>query len=93
MLMKNRNVDGGKLRALRVATGVHMRDVAAAVGCSYRHLQMIEAYGRQPGPELVHRLARELSRLHGRTITVDEFTSPAEQDDAGQDDAEQDDAA
>jgi transcriptional regulator with XRE-family HTH domain len=82
MLMKNRNVDGGKLRALRVATGVHMRDVAAAVGCSYRHLQMIEAYGRQPGPELVYRLARELSRLRGHTVTIGMFTSPAEEDEA-----------
>jgi transcriptional regulator with XRE-family HTH domain len=80
--MKNRNVDGGKLRALRVATGVHMKAVARAVDCSWRHLQMIETYGRQPSEELVHRLARELSRLHGRTITVDEFTSPADQDEA-----------
>lgn len=70
-------VHGEKLRALRVVTGVGMREVAAAVGCSWRHLQMIETYGRQPGPELLHRIRLELSRLHGRDIALDEFTRAA----------------
>jgi transcriptional regulator with XRE-family HTH domain len=79
MRMRTHVVHGEKLRELRVATGVRMQDVADAVGCSWRHLQMIETAGRQPSAELVHRLARELSRLHGRTVTIDEFTSPHEQ--------------
>lgn len=78
MRMTKRKVDGGKLRALRVTTGVHMRQVAAAAGCSWRHLQMIETAkedGRQPSPELLHRLLKELGRLHGRVITVDEVST------------------
>lgn len=78
MLMRTRTLDGGKLRALRVATGVHMQDVADAVGCTKVHIRMIETAGRQPSDELVYRLARELSRLHGRTVSVDEFSTPAE---------------
>jgi transcriptional regulator with XRE-family HTH domain len=71
-----RQVDGTKLRALRVSTGVHMRALAEAAGCSWRHLQMIETSGRQPSEELLHRFAIELSRLSGRTISVDEFSYP-----------------
>lgn len=74
--MKERTVHGEKLRALRVVTGVGMRDVAAAAGCSWRHLQMIETWNRQPSDELLHRIRRELSRLHGRDIHLDEITSP-----------------
>lgn len=80
MLMRDRQVYGEKLRALRVATGVRMRDVADAAGCSCRHLQMIERANRQPSDELAYRLAMELSRLHRRTIAIDEFTSPTQQD-------------
>lgn len=79
MRMRSRQVHGEKLRELRVATGVHMRDVATAVGCSKRHLQMIETAGRQPSDELAARLALELSRLHGRRVSVDEFTSTTTQ--------------
>lgn len=73
--MKKRIVDGAKLRALRVVTGASMRDVAAAARCSWRHLQMIETWGRQPSPELLHRIRHELSRLHDRDIHLDEFST------------------
>jgi transcriptional regulator with XRE-family HTH domain len=76
--MKNRVVYGEKYRALRVQTGAGMREVAAAAGCSWRHLQMIETYKRQPGPELTYRLAHVLSRLAGRTVHVDEFSAPVD---------------
>jgi predicted transcriptional regulator len=76
--MKDGKAHGEKLRALRVVTGVGMRDVATAVGCSWRHLQMIETYGRQPSDELLHRLRRELSRLHGRQIDISEICTYAD---------------
>lgn len=80
--MTKRKVDGAKLRALREPTGVHMRQVAAAAGCSWRHLQMIEAPSgtRQPSPELLHRLLKELGRLHGRVISVAEVTEIQDED-------------
>ncbi len=71
-----RDVDGSKLRAVRVSTGVHMRALAEAAGCSWRHLQMIETSGRQPSEELLNRFAIELGRLAGRPIHVDEFSYP-----------------
>lgn len=71
-----RNVDGAKLRAVRVSTGVHMHTLAEAVDCSWRHLQMIETSGRQPSEVLLNRFAIELSRLSGRSISVDEFSYP-----------------
>ncbi|HEY9418143.1 MAG TPA: helix-turn-helix transcriptional regulator [Pseudonocardia sp.] len=71
-----RDVDGGKLRAVRVSTGTHMRALAEAAGCSWRHLQMIETSGRQPSEELLNRFAIELTRLSGRPISVDEFSYP-----------------
>lgn len=81
-LRRTRTCIGDKLRALRVATGTHMRDVAHAVGCHWNHLRMIEGGYRQPSEELMYRLAHELSRLHGRTVSIDEFTTPITQDDA-----------
>jgi transcriptional regulator with XRE-family HTH domain len=75
--MRELTVHGEKLRALRVTTGARMQEVASAVGCSKRHLQMIETAGRQPSDELAYRLVHTLTRLHGRPVSVTEFTSPA----------------
>lgn len=74
-----REVDGSKLRALRVSTGIHMQKLAAAAGCSWRHLQMIETAGRQPSDELLHRFAIELARLSGQAISVEDFSYPLDQ--------------
>lgn len=74
--MKDRTVHGDNIRALRVPTGVPMREFADAVGCGWRHLQMIETYKRQPGAELLYRILKELGRLHGRVVTLDEVTTP-----------------
>lgn len=62
-----------RLRRLRESTGVSMSSLADAASCSYRHLQMIETTGRQPSPELAHRIARALSQAVGRDVSVDEF--------------------
>lgn len=74
--MKDGTVHGEKLRALRVPTGMTMRELAASAGCSWRHLQMIETYGRQPGPELLYRLLAELGKRVGRTIDIYEVFTP-----------------
>lgn len=74
--MRNRIFHGEKLRELRLAADVHIRDFADAVDYSWRHIQMIETWGRQPSNKLTRRMLAELSRLHGRTITVDEVSTP-----------------
>lgn len=73
--MKEGHLIGARLRALRVPTGVHMRDVAKAARCSYRTLQMIEKHGRQPSGELLSRILRVLGDLHGREIQRDEVVT------------------
>lgn len=71
---------GEKIRALRVTTGKHMRELATSAGCSWRTLQMIETWGRQPGPELLHRILNELGKLLGRTVDIDEISSEVDQE-------------
>lgn len=74
----DRDVQGGQLRTLRVQVGMSLREFADLVGCSWRHVQMIETYERQPSIELLHRFRITLSSLHGRDISLDEFTRRVE---------------
>lgn len=55
-----------------------MKGVAAAAGCHWHHLQMIETGHRRPSPELAARLAKALSDVSGRTVKVTEFYDEAE---------------
>lgn len=64
---------GPALRRLRESTGIRVGSLAEAAGCHKDHLRIIEYGRRRPSPELAHRLARELSKLLNRTVTVDEF--------------------
>lgn len=73
--MKRRTVNGAQLRALREQADVRMADVAAAAGCSCRHLQMIETTPRQPSGELLLHILEELSRHLGRTVSLDEVST------------------
>lgn len=77
--MKDRIFHGEKLRALRVAAGADIHDFAEVVDYSWRHIQMIETWGRQPSNKLTRRMLAELSRLHGRPITVDEVSTPVDE--------------
>lgn len=79
ILMRNRIFHGEKLRELRLAVDEDIRDFAEAVDYSWRHIQMIETWGRQPSNKLTRRMLAELSRLHGRTITVDEVSTPVDE--------------
>lgn len=74
--MEGRTFDGPRLRVLRQTHGIRMIDLARAVGCSYGHLRMAETGGRQVSTELAYRLARALTALTGRDVTLDEFSTP-----------------
>lgn len=77
--MRNRSFHGEKLRELRLAAGEDIHNFADAIDYSWRHIQMIETWGRQPSNKLVRRILGRLSELHGRTIDVDEVSTPADQ--------------
>lgn len=70
------------LRRLRQSVPASLSALADAAGCSYGHLRRVETTAQQPSPELATRLAQALTRLSGRTVTVDEFTGPAALSDA-----------
>lgn len=74
----DRKVEGKQLRTLRVQVGVSLRELAELVGCSWRHVQMIETAGRQPSIELLHKFRLALATLHDREVHLDEFTIPSE---------------
>lgn len=77
--MRNRIFHGEKLRELRLAVDVHIRDFADAVDYSWRHIQMIETWDRQPSDKLTRRMLGQLSELHGRTIDLDEVSTSVDQ--------------
>lgn len=84
--MNDRRFHGSQLRSVRERGGIRMVDLAREAGCSYSHLRMCERSGRpgaekqdrQPSTELAYRLAHALTRLTGREVSIDEFTTPNE---------------
>jgi len=76
MRMRDRVVHGEKLRALRQEAGVPIKDFADAVDYSWRHIQMIETWGRQPSKKLLRRILTDLATRLGRDVTIDELSTP-----------------
>ena len=68
-----------RLRRLRQETGVKVGPFATMVGCSQPHLTSCENGNRDPSPELAAVIARELSRLLCRSVTVGDFLPRADQ--------------
>jgi len=75
--MRGRVFHGSNLRELRRAVCPDIREFAELVDYSWRHIQMIETWGRQPSDKLVRRFLAELSRLHGRPVNLDEVSTEA----------------
>jgi transcriptional regulator with XRE-family HTH domain len=85
--MDGRQFHGAKLREVRQAAGIRMIDLARAAGCSYGHLRMAETgtttpdgrrVYRQISTELAYRIAHALTRLTGRPVTIDAFSTPVD---------------
>ena len=74
--------DGPAVRRIRQTAGIRMVELAAAVGCHYRHLAQFEKSTRHVSPEMAYRLAKALTTLTGRTVEVEEFTSRSFREDA-----------
>jgi DNA-binding transcriptional regulator YiaG len=62
----------GRLQTLRQSTELKRSEFAALLGCSYWTLHRAEV-GLKLTPELAHRIARELTRLLDRDVSIDEF--------------------
>ncbi len=71
-----RTFDGPRLREIRQAAGIHMATLATAMGCNYDHLRIAEYGDRRLSIEMCHRAANALTKLTGRTVSIDEFTTP-----------------
>lgn len=70
--MKNRRVDGDKLRNIRIRAQLRQTQLATNVGIRPDTLCHIEAGRYQPGDMLAHRLAQALN------CQVEEFIATAE---------------
>lgn len=62
----------GRLQTLRQSSELKRSEFASLLGCSYWTLRRAEL-GLKLTPELAHRIARELTTLLGRDVTIDEF--------------------
>lgn len=68
--MKDRTVDGGKLRSLRLAALLKQRELAERVGVHSTTICHIETNKWEASDLLAHKLAAALD------CTVDDFTGP-----------------
>ena len=73
--MRDRDLHGRQLRALREQAGLRADQLANLVGCEKSYLANIEKGPDQPSAVLAYRFARALSEKLGRTVDINEFTT------------------
>lgn len=82
--MRNLEVDGGKLRTLREASGVSVAQLAEACGCTIWNIYRLESPKKQgqPSAELYGRLKTALTAFAGRDIGDDDLLVDDEEESA-----------
>lgn len=76
--MYKRKVDGKTLRLLREQADLPRRELATLLDISLGYTKNIEIGSDQPGGEIVFRWLRVLSVHLGREISLDEVSTPAD---------------
>jgi len=73
MSTTKRKLNGASVKELRLALGIPAGEFAVRCDMSPSYLSNIEAGRKQPGPELVRRIAEKLG------VSLDAITYPVEQ--------------